>query len=80
VAPSVHDLGGEGAGVEVRHEAANLATLDLQNAHPFVRGGVAVGGTLRRPLECHPLLSGENVAELRLHLAEGTTVARPKLT
>jgi hypothetical protein len=77
--PSVHDLGSEVAGVEVGHEATNLAALYLQNAHAVVGGVLAVRSTLRRPLESRPLLGGENVSELGPHLAEGTTVARPEL-
>ena len=36
LASSVHDLGGEGARVKVRHKPANLAALYLQDAHASV--------------------------------------------
>src|SRR5215217_2576503 len=63
--PSVHDLGSKVAGVKVRHEAANLFTLYLQNAYALVGNGIAVGGSFGRPLKSRPLLGGEDVAELR---------------
>jgi len=34
--PSVHDLGSEVAGVEVGHEATNLAAFFLQNAYAVI--------------------------------------------
>src|SRR5918994_5856861 len=79
LALSVHDFGGKVSGVEVGHEATNLAALYLQNAHAVVGGVLAVRSTLRRPLESRPLLGGENVSELGPHLIEATTVARPEL-
>ena len=77
--PSVHDLGGEGARVKVRHKPANLAVLYLQDAHASVGDGVSVGGAFGHPLERRTLLGGEDLAELRPPLAEGATVARPEL-
>src|SRR5215213_193105 len=75
----VHDLGGEVASIEVGHEAANLATLELEDTHTLVGNPIPVRSTLRRPLKSRPVLGGEYVAELGFHLAEGTTVARPEL-
>src|SRR5215210_769194 len=70
----VHDLVGEAPGVEVRHKAANLVALDLEYAHAVVGDPIPVRGTLCRPLERCAVLGGYDVAELRLHLAEGTAV------
>ncbi len=42
--PSVHNLRGERAGIEIRHEATDFSTFYFQDAHTFVRDGVAVGG------------------------------------
>ena len=53
--PSVHDLGSEVAGVEVGHEATNLAAFFLQNAHAVVgttQGRVRTA--LTRPLQRRP--------------------------
>src|SRR5215212_3428241 len=76
---SVHDLGDKVAGVEVGHEATDLAAFYLQDAHTVVGDRVPVRSTLRRPLQRRTLLGGENVSELGPHLAEGATVAPPEL-
>ncbi len=51
---SIRDLTGEVAGVEVRHEAAHLAILDLEDAYPIVGDSIPVGGPLRRPPSAAP--------------------------
>src|SRR5215218_6623182 len=79
LALSVHDLGGEVPGVEVGHEAADLAAFDLEYAHTFVGDGITVGGALGRPLQRRPILGGENVSERGLHLIEGLAVLGPEL-
>src|SRR5215204_1051343 len=76
---SVHDLGDKVAGVEVGHEATDLAAFYLQDAHTVVGDRVPVRSTLRCPLQRRTLLGGENVSELGPHLAEGATVAPPEL-
>jgi hypothetical protein len=48
---TVHDLGGEVAGVEVGHEATDLAAFYLEYTHTVVGDGIAVGGALGGPLQ-----------------------------
>jgi hypothetical protein len=48
---SVHDLGGKVAGVEVGHEATDLAAFYLQDAHTVVGDRVPIRSTLRCPLQ-----------------------------
>lgn len=47
-----HDLGAEVVGVEVRHKVADLAALDLEDAHALVGDGISVRGTFVRPRYC----------------------------
>src|SRR5215207_97157 len=76
---SVHDLVGEAPSVEVGHEAADLVALELEYAHAVVGNRIPVRGALSRPLERRPVLGDDEVAEHRLHLAEGPAVLLPEL-
>src|SRR5215207_10667007 len=77
---SIHNLFGQGAGVEVGHETIDLVAFDLQNAHATVGDSVAVLGALGGPLQGGVTrVVGEDVAKLGLHLVEGLAVARPEL-
>ena len=54
LALSVYDLRGEGAGIEVRYEPTNLATIDLKDAYALVGDSLTVRGTLGGPLQAAP--------------------------
>jgi glycine/D-amino acid oxidase-like deaminating enzyme len=75
---TIFDAGEEPGGSWRRGwDSLYLATFYLEDAHTFVRDRIAVGGTFGGKLESRPLSGGENVADLRPHLAEGATVTGP---
>src|ERR671916_417107 len=76
----VDHLLGDGTGVEVGAEAADLAVPYLKQADAVVGDVLAVGVARGGPLEGGVAgVVGEDVAELALHVAEGVAVARPEL-